>query len=310
MASQKTLLLVEDDFILSMHEALQLEKSGYSVVQAHSGEKAIEAARNSQLLDLVLMDIDLGKGMDGTEAAEIILKEQDLPVLFLSSHTESEIVEKTERITNYGYVVKNSSITVLDASIKMALKLFNAQKALEKAYAKLATSEEKFAKIFFTQPDPVTISRIDDGTFIEVNAGFTNVSGFSREETIGKSSFISGLGLWVNMDERIEFKKQMDEKREVNSLEVHLRNKDGEVSTVLLSARPIDIEGESCQLIIAKDITHQKELENAIVESEIRFRTSFENAPIGISLTELDGRMSWQRCPPIVGGMTTQGYVA
>lgn len=64
--------------------------------------------------------------MDGTQAAEEILKHKDIPVLFLSSHAEPEIVEKTEKITSYGYVVKDSGITVLDASIKMAFKLHEA----------------------------------------------------------------------------------------------------------------------------------------------------------------------------------------
>nr|WP_208652356.1 hypothetical protein [Leptospira kemamanensis] len=62
--------------------------------------------------------------IEGTEAAKIILEKTDIPLIFLSSHTEKEIVTKTEGITSYGYVVKSSTITVLDASIKMALKLF------------------------------------------------------------------------------------------------------------------------------------------------------------------------------------------
>ena len=60
-------------------------------------------------LDLILMDIDLGKGMDGTEAAQIILHNREIPIVFLSNHTEKEIVNKTEKITSYGYVVKNAA---------------------------------------------------------------------------------------------------------------------------------------------------------------------------------------------------------
>ncbi len=54
-----------------------------------------------------------------------------MPIVFLSSHMEPEIVEKTEKITSNGYVVKSSSITVLDASIKMAFKLFDANLKIE-----------------------------------------------------------------------------------------------------------------------------------------------------------------------------------
>ncbi|MEI6385936.1 MAG: response regulator, partial [Spirochaetota bacterium] len=128
---RKTILLVEDEFLLAMNEKSQLEKYGYVVITAISGEKAIELLNGLGHFDLILMDINLGKGMDGTEAAEIILKDHDIPIVFLSSHMEPEIVEKTEKITNYGYVVKSSSITVLDASIKMAFKLSEAKRTLK-----------------------------------------------------------------------------------------------------------------------------------------------------------------------------------
>ncbi len=82
------------------------------------------------------MDVDLGTGWDGTETAERILAVQELPIVFLSSHTEPDIVEKTERITSYGYVVKNSNIAVLHASIKMAFKLFDAKQALQRSEAR------------------------------------------------------------------------------------------------------------------------------------------------------------------------------
>ena len=123
----RTILLVEDEAILAMSEKMSLEKYGYTVITVNTGEKAIEAMKTSSRISIILMDIDLGKGIDGTEAASMILEDHDIPIIFLSSHCEREIVEKAEKITSYGYVEKNSSITVLDASIKMAFKLFEAK---------------------------------------------------------------------------------------------------------------------------------------------------------------------------------------
>jgi len=115
-----------------MNEARQLHGLGYAVLLAGSGERAIEMVDSDPGgIDLILMDINLGKGIDGTEAAREILERSDIPILFLSSHTEPEIVNKTEMIMNYGYVVKSSSITVLDASIKMAFKLFTAHASIK-----------------------------------------------------------------------------------------------------------------------------------------------------------------------------------
>ena len=105
----KLILLVEDEPVLAMSSRIQLERYGYRVTTAESGEKAINAVLENTGIDLVLMDIDLGGSMDGTITAETILGTHDLPILFVSSHEEPEIVAKTEKITSYGYVVKNSS---------------------------------------------------------------------------------------------------------------------------------------------------------------------------------------------------------
>ncbi len=130
---QKTILLVEDEAIIALSQKKELSKRGYIIFHVISGEKAITVIDESvNEIDLILMDIDLGKGIDGTQAAREILKLKEIPIVFLSSHTESEIVEKTESITSYGYVVKNSGITVLDASIKMAFKLFDAHEDILK----------------------------------------------------------------------------------------------------------------------------------------------------------------------------------
>ena len=123
----RRILLVEDEAIIALAEKMVLERRGYEVLLAHSGEDAIRTFEESQPVDLVLMDIDLGSGMDGTVAAQAILAEREVPVVFLSSHTEPEVVDQTEKITSYGYIVKSSGETVLLASIRMAFKLFQAR---------------------------------------------------------------------------------------------------------------------------------------------------------------------------------------
>ena len=66
----KTILLVEDEALIAMDEARMLEGYGYAVIIAYSGEEAVAAAKSNPAIDLILMDIDLGPGMDGTGAAE------------------------------------------------------------------------------------------------------------------------------------------------------------------------------------------------------------------------------------------------
>lgn len=141
--SAKTILLVEDEALIGMAEKNCLTEEGFNVIQILSGEEAIETVEmNPDSIDLILMDIDLGLGMDGTEAAEAILKIKDIPIIFLSSHTEKEVVDKTEKITSYGYVVKDTGITVLLASIKMAFRLYEAKKEILAKKAEMYRQEE------------------------------------------------------------------------------------------------------------------------------------------------------------------------
>lgn len=154
--ANKKILLLEDDPIIQTIEVNALNKYGYQIIVASTGQEAIDIVENSREIDLILMDIDLGSNsLDGTETAQIILFNHDIPIVFLSSHTEPEIVEKTEKITSYGYVVKSSHIAVLDASIKMAFKLFD-------AHQKLLESEEKFKQVYDNTLDNIFILEITD----------------------------------------------------------------------------------------------------------------------------------------------------
>lgn len=150
----KIILLVEDDALLALVEQRILEDYGYKVVIMASGEKALDYLAGGGRSDLVLMDIDLGPGMDGTEAAQAILRNHRLPIVFLSSHTEPEIVAKTEGITSYGYVVKSSLGTVLNASLKMAFRLFEADRLL-------AASEAKQRALISNIADVIAIVGVD-----------------------------------------------------------------------------------------------------------------------------------------------------
>ncbi len=180
-AEKKTILLVEDEPFIAMKEASTLEKFGYNVIMANTGEKALSIFLDTLNIDLVLMDIDLGKGMDGTQAAAIILGNRDVPLIFLSSHTERHIVDKTEGISSYGYIVKNTGETVLIASIKMAFRLFELR-------MKDKENDSFRKRVFESSMIPIVV--MDSKTFqlIDCNPAAVSIYGFtSREETLGKT---------------------------------------------------------------------------------------------------------------------------
>jgi len=311
--TSKTILLVEDQALIAMQEVRQLQNAGYAVVHAFNGEKAVEIVNSNSIpIDLILMDINLGAGIDGTDAAQTILLTHDIPIVFLSSHMEPEVVEKTEAITNYGYVVKSSVFTVLDASIKMAFKLFEAQKRinqknmeseatneqlrvtlekLQNLHEALGASEDKFSRAFHLSPDSINLNRLSDGVYIEINDGFTKILGYTKEDVIGRSSLPGDLGIWVRKEDRECLVRGLQDNGEVINLEAEFRRKDGTCTVGMMSARVLEINGEKCILSITREIKDRKRIELALQESERKFRTAFENAPIAISLTDIDGRL-------------------
>lgn len=117
------ILLVEDDAITRFAEQLGLERAGYAVAIARSGEEAVASVSVDQSIDLVLMDIDLGTGIDGFEATRQLVQKRQIPVVFLTSYEDSAHVSMAATISDYGYLAKNTSIAIIDAGIKMALRL-------------------------------------------------------------------------------------------------------------------------------------------------------------------------------------------
>src|SRR6056297_2858054 len=195
----KKILLVEDEVLIAMNEAQTLQKHGYEVVTVYNGEKAVEMVNSDSEISLILMDIDLGKGIDGTEAADEILNKKDIAVVFLSSHTEPEVVKKTEGITSYGYIVKNSGETVLLASIKMAFRLYDAHLELkaqkrnlnnaltkyEQTAEELNEREGMLRNLMENSIDAVYLLN-EEGRFLDINKKACEMTGYTREELLSR----------------------------------------------------------------------------------------------------------------------------
>jgi two-component system, sensor histidine kinase PdtaS len=150
----KLILLVEDEVIIAMDTAARLEQYNYSVHYVHSGSGAIErierGKREGHPYDLVLMDIDLGDGIDGTQTAKAILEKHDIPIVFLTSHAERAMVERVRNITRYGYVLKSAGDFVLASSIDMAFELFS-------TYKKRKNHELELKSLFDNAPIPMVL---------------------------------------------------------------------------------------------------------------------------------------------------------
>ena len=129
----------------------------------------------------------------------------------------------------------------------------------------LRESEERFAKAFNASPLVLTISSLTTGRLIAVNETFIDLSGYSREEVIGKTT--AELGLWGRLRDREEELKAVREVGQVRNVEYVFRKRSGEELVGLLSAERIEIGGEPSALTVIQDITDRKRAEEAREES-------------------------------------------
>ena len=111
----------------------------------------------------------------------------------------------------------------------------------KEAEEKLHISEEKFSTAFHVSPDSININRLTDGMYVEINEGFTAITGYTAEEVIGKTSL--ELNIWDNPDDRNRLAKELKECGIVNNLEATFRRKDGTTVDGLMSARVFNIKG-------------------------------------------------------------------
>ena len=131
-----------------------------------------------------------------------------------------------------------------------------------KSEAELRRSEEKFAKSFRQGPLAITIVKMKDGCYVDVNETFENQTGWKRDEVIGRSPL--DINLWVDPDQRPLFLSQLLAAGKVRDFEVRYRRKDAQVRTGLGSAELIEVHGEPCALSVIADVTERKMAEQAL----------------------------------------------
>jgi len=150
----------------------------------------------------------------------------------------------------------------------------------------LITSEERFSKAFRANPQPMTISSLRDGRLIEVNQSFLDFTGYGREEVVGHTSL--EIGIWPSSDHRSEFIEKAKGLGRLVDYEAVVRTKRGALRNVLLYAERLSFSGRDCLMISSVDITERHQAQQALQESEARFRNMADTAPVMIWVSGTD----------------------
>jgi PAS domain S-box-containing protein len=138
-----------------------------------------------------------------------------------------------------------------------------ARKQAEKA---LRASEKKFFELFMLSPDSVNVSSIETGKILAVNESFLTSLGFTRDEVLGRTP--SELGIIAGTKRREEMLEQIETTGRVENFEIQVFRKTGETLMYSLSARKLDIDGKPALMVMGRDVTEQKKMQEMMVQTE------------------------------------------
>ncbi len=153
------------------------------------------------------------------------------------------------------------------------------------AEAALRESEAKFAAVFRVCPESISISHVDDGVYVDVNDAYEHVFGYRRERVLGRSAL--DLGVWVDALERRDLVRRLEEDRIVRDFDARIRRGDGEIRTVRMSGGMLELNGRRCAILVVRDVTRQKEQDEAL---RLAARV-FESTAEGILITDPRSRI-------------------
>jgi PAS domain S-box-containing protein len=223
---------------------------------ALAGELAARVLSGARPDDIpVVQNSHVNVSVDWRELRRWNIPESALPPGTLVLYREPTLWERGRK-----YFIAGTAVILVQTFLILALFRQRARKRT--AEAELRRSEEKFSKSFRHSPLMVTITRMSDSRYIDVNETFEQHLGWDRNEVIGRTP--QDFGLWVDADKRTAFAKELLTKGSVRNLEVCIRKKDGETRTLLLSAELIEVGGEPCALSVAADITERKQAEEVL----------------------------------------------
>ncbi|MFZ0887391.1 MAG: PAS domain S-box protein [Candidatus Binataceae bacterium] len=146
------------------------------------------------------------------------------------------------------------------------------------AESELRRSEEKFKRIFQNSTDAVSIRESESGRYIEINEEFIRVSGFSREQVVGRTP--DELGLWADPDELARFRSDLERERIVRNREAAFRVAGARTLVGLISAVPLEVGGKCCVLEMIRDLTEHRRSQEELRRTERRLGNVLRNAPL------------------------------
>lgn len=187
---------------------------------------------------------------------------------------------------NLSAVVAPSADAVARREIRLALTDVSER---QQEVAALRETEERYRTAFRLSPNSVTITRLSDGLYQDVNDGFVRTYGWARDEVIGKT--VQEIGIWTNPADRQSMIDALQRDGYCESLETELTTRNGTQLAVLVSAHLIMVGDDLCLLAITHDITERKRMMEALREQKEFFHLIAESLNDLIAVLDLDAHL-------------------
>ncbi|EPL03479.1 helix-turn-helix transcriptional regulator [Pseudomonas sp. CF161] len=151
-----------------------------------------------------------------------------------------------------------------------------------------ASAEQRFEKTFNANPAPAVICRLSDLRYIKVNQGFLEMTGYAREQVIGRSVY--QLDVLEDADNKDLAIERLNQGATIPQMQAELRLPEGGSKLVIVAGQPLDINDEDCMLFSFMDLEPRRKAEVALRQSEERFAKSFRLTPVPTLVCSADSQ--------------------
>jgi PAS domain S-box-containing protein len=243
--------VVEDENLIALDLQRRLESLGYTVTgTAATADAALRSAR-ARPPDIVLMDIVLRGGIDGIELSKTMKAEFEVPVVYVTAHSDDKTVARAKATGPYGYITKPVEDRQLQIVIEMAVFKHSSEKALRE-------SEERFRQLAEASSEGIIVH--DHGVVLDVNSRMAQMLGHEPWDVIGKR-----LAELVPPENNAMVPENSSTEQD-EPYEVVMRRKDGSVFPAEITGRFMPSRGRSVRVSAVRDITSRKQMEKLIKE--------------------------------------------
>ncbi len=278
------LLIVDDDADFAQSLCDLAETAGY-VTHTISSARLFRETVETFSPHVVMLDVRLAE-VDGVDLLKLLnAGYPDIIAIMMSAYAGTDSTVQALRHNAYDFLRKPVSVDEFFGALKRAFERTQLVAEMRQAEHAIRLSEEKFSKAFLCNPDPISITALDDGVILDINDAYEAVTGYSRADIVGRVT--DEFGIWVDPQARRALLAQLEAGHAVDRHDSVFRRKSGELIFAQVSAEVVEISGRPCAIVHARDTTAEKQAALALAESEERFRSLYHATPsIFFTLTE------------------------